>query len=395
MPDTSFLDWPFFTPSHRELVRGAGSWARRELELHADDADVDATCRDLVDQLGRAGWLRYCVPAEHGGIHERVDVRSLCLLRETLAWHGGLVDFAFAMQGLGAGPIALFGTSDQKKRYLPPVAEGRSIAAFALSEPDSGSDVAALATTARRDGDGYVLEGTKTWISNAGIADHYVVFARTDEAAGARGISAFVVDADTPGLEVTRRIDVTAPHPLGTLSLSDCRVSGADLVGPPGRGFAVAMATLDTFRSTVGAAALGFARRAMDEALAQTGNRRAFGGVLADLPAVRLQLGDMALAIDAAALLIYRAAWTRDTQEGRVTREAAMAKLFATEHAQRVIDQALQLHGAAGVVANSVLERLYREIRPLRIYEGASDVLRQIIARQTVERAEHDPEESP
>ncbi|PWC41705.1 acyl-CoA dehydrogenase family protein [Azospirillum sp. TSO22-1] len=380
MPDTSFLSWPFFDDSHRRLGKDLDTWAIREAAplAHAGEHDVDGACRELVRRLGDGGWLRYAVP-EPGG---RLDVRSLCLIRETLARHAGLADFAFAMQGLGTGPITLFGSGALKDRYLPPVRAGRAIAAFALSEPEAGSDVAATATTAVRDGESYVLDGTKTWISNGGIADHYVVFARTGEAPGARGLSAFVVDADAPGLTVAGRIAVIAPHPLAALRFEGCRVPADRLIGNPGEGFKVAMATLDVFRSTVGAAALGFARRALDEACARASGRPLFGGVLADLQMTQAKIADMAVEVDAAALLVYRAAWTKDSGASRVTREAAMAKLYATEAAQRVIDAAVQIFGGLGVTRGETVEALYREIRPLRIYEGASEVQKIVIARQ-------------
>jgi len=384
MPDRSFLSWPFFDDHHRRLAEDLDAWAAATVPdlAHAAERDLDGACRALVRALGDAGWLRYAVPASHGGVHERLDVRTLCLVRETLARHAGLADFAFAMQGLGTGPITLFGTGAQKDAYLPRVGRGDSIAAFALSEPEAGSDVAATATTARRDGDGWVLDGAKTWISNGGIADHYVVFARTGEAPGARGLSAFIVDADSPGLGVAARIDVTAPHPLATLRFDGCRVPADRLLGQPGEGFKIAMATLDVFRSTVGGAALGFARRALDEAVRHAGSRRLFGAPLGDLQMTQAKLADMATEVDAAALLVYRAAWTKDSGAPRVTREAAMAKLYATEAAQRVIDAAVQIFGGLGVTRGQIVETLYREIRPLRIYEGASEVQKIVIARQ-------------
>jgi acyl-CoA dehydrogenase len=362
------------------LAEALAAWAETHVpEEEADDAD--AACRALVRALGEAGWLRLCVPAP-AGLHDRLDVRSLCLARETLAAKNALADFAFAMQGLGGGPVSLFGTDAQKAAYLPAVARGEAIAAFALSEKEAGSDVAALATTARPDEDGYVLDGEKTWISNAGLADFYVVFARTGEAPGAKGLSAFVVDASTPGLTVTERIETASPHPLGTIRLGGCRVPRTALLGAPGDGFKIAMATLDVFRSTVGAAALGMARRALDEALAHVRRRRLFGGTLADLQLTQSRLAQMATDVDAAALLVYRAAWTKDAGAERVTREAAMAKAFATEAAQRVIDGAVQLFGGRGVTAGHVVERLYRDVRPLRIYEGATEVQHVVIARQ-------------
>jgi acyl-CoA dehydrogenase len=313
-----------------------------------------------------------------------LDVRSLCLIREILARHNGLADFAFAMQGLGSGAITLFGTPELQQRYLPGVASGDRIAAFALSEPMAGSDVAALATAARREGDHFVIDGLKTWISNAGIAAHYLVFARTGEQPGAKGLSAFVVDADTPGLSVTQRIEVIAPHPLGTLRFDDCPVPANNMLGRPGDGFRIAMATLDVFRATVGAAALGFARRALTETLGHVRSRTLFGSRLSDMQATRMRLSDMALEVDAAALLVYRAAWTKDRGAERVTREASMAKLYATEAAQRVIDSAVQLFGGLGVTCGSAVERLYREIRPLRIYEGTSEIQKLIIANQII-----------
>ena len=336
-------------------------------------------CAGWCGELGRAGLLRVCVPAAYGGLREQLDVRSLSLARETLGRASGLADFALAMQGLGSAPVTLFGSHEQKLALLPGVAAGRTIAAFALSEPDAGSDVAAVATTATRVAGGWRLDGTKTWISNAGLADSYVIFARSGEGPGTKGLSAFIVDATTPGLDASERIDVIAPHPLGTLKLDDCRVGDERLLGAPGQGFKIAMGTLDTFRTTVGAAALGFARRALDESLQRAHGRRLFGRALAEFQLTQMKLGEMAMAIDASALMVYRAAWTKDVRGGRVTREASMAKLFATESAQQVIDAAVQLFGGLGVVRGMPVERLYREIRALRIYEGASEVLKLII----------------
>jgi acyl-CoA dehydrogenase len=385
MPDRTYLAWPFFEDRHRTLAEQVERWATGALaDLHEDALDVDGTCRLLVQHLAEAGLLRHVVPAAYGGIDERLDVRSLCLVRETLARFASLADFAFAMQGLGSGAISLFGTEDQRRAWLPAVAEGRRIAAFALSEREAGSDVAAIATTAEPDAAGFVLNGAKAWISNGGIADFYVVFARTGEAPGAKGLSAFIVDAKTPGLEIAERIELIARHPLATLRFDHCRVPRTHLLGEPGQGFKIAMATLDVFRPTVGAAALGFARRALDEALARASSRRLFAGPLAELQMVQAKLAEMALAVDGAALLVYRAAWAKDAGAARITREAAMAKLYATEAAQRVIDDALQIHGALGVVAGHPVERLYREVRALRIYEGASEVQQVVIARQTL-----------
>ncbi len=385
MPDSTYLDWPFFDERHRALAAELDAWAAREIApLAQQDNDVDAACRSLVAVLAEGGWLRHAVPAAYGGLRESLDVRSLCLIRETLARHGGLADFAFAMQGLGSGAITLFGSDELKGAYLPAVAKGEKIAAFALSEPEAGSDVAALATTAEDDGGAFVLNGIKTWVSNGGIADYYTIFARTGEAPGAKGLSAFILDADTPGLGVTERIEVIAPHPLATLELRDCRVPKSHLLGAPGQGFKIAMATLDVFRASVGAAALGFARRALDEALSRATTRHLFGAPLAELQMTQAKLADMALDVDASALLVYRAAWTKDAGAARVTREAAMAKLHATEAAQRVIDAAVQIFGGLGVVSGHPVERLYREIRALRIYEGASEVQKVVIARQTL-----------
>ena len=396
MPDRSFLAWPFFDQRHRALAAEVEHFAAGALSDLDEDADVGATCRMLVGRLAAAGLLRHAVPAAWGGACERLDVRSLCLVRETLARFAALADFAFAMQGLGAGAITLFGTDEQRRAYLPAVAEGRKIAALALSEPEAGSDLAAIATVAEPDGADFVLDGKKAWISNAGIADFYVVLARTGEAPGARGLSTFIVDAATPGLEIAEPTRLIAPHPMASLTFDHCRVPRTQLLGEPGQGLRIALATLDVFRPTVGAAALGFARRALDEALARATGRQLFGGALAELQMIQAKLADMALRIDAAALLVYRAAWAKDAGAERITREAAMAKLYATEAAQRVIDDAVQIHGALGVVAGHPIERLYREIRALRIYEGASEVQKVVIARQTLaahakERAQEAP----
>jgi len=381
--DRRYLRWPFFEPRHRELAGALDAWAAVNV-THHEGTHVDDACRDLVRRLGEAGWLRHAVAGRDvGGAADVIDTRAICLARETLARHDGLADFAFAMQGLGSGAIGLAGTEAQKRRYLPRVAAGEAIAAFALSEPDAGSDVAALACTARPDGDGYRLDGEKTWISNGGIADFYVVFARTGEAPGARGISAFIVDRDTPGFAIAERIDVIAPHPLARLRFTACRLPAAQRLGNAGEGFKLAMRTLDIFRTSVAAAALGFARRALDEAVARSTSRRLFAGALADLQLTQARLAQMATTIDSAALLTYRAAWQRDQGE-TVTREAAMAKMVATEGAQDVIDGAVQLHGGLGVMHGSVVERLYREIRALRIYEGATEVQQLIIAREVL-----------
>jgi acyl-CoA dehydrogenase len=386
MADRSFLDWPFFDDSHRRLADELESWCRSDLSDDEPD-DVDAACRGLVRKLGEGGWLRYCVPAAYGGAHPALDVRSLALIRETLARHSGLADFAFAMQGLGSGTITQSGTEAQKRAYLPAVARGEKIAAFALTEPDSGSDVAAMETTAEATEKGYLVNGAKTYISNGGIADFYILFARTGEAPGAKGISAFIVDRGTAGLDDSERIEVIAPHPLATLRFSDMRLPAPALLGERGHGFAAAMATLDIFRTTVGAAALGFARRALDEATGRALTRRLGSGSLADNPITQSKLAEMVLDVDASALLVYRAAWLRDVRGERNSREAALAKLHATDSAQSVIDKAVQIFGGLGVTRGVPVERLYREIRALRIYEGASEVQKVVIARRHL--AEH------
>jgi acyl-CoA dehydrogenase len=376
------LSWPFFDDGHRRFAASLSRWADATLAT-LPHGDVDAACRARVKALGQAGFLAAVVPAEHGGLFPRLDVRTLCLAREILAFREGLADFAFAIQGLGTGSISLFGSAGMKARYLPPAREGDAIAAFALSEPEAGSDVAALATAAKPDGSSHVrIDGTKTWISNGGIADHYVVFARTGEGTGAKGLSAFVVDADTAGLKVEERIETIAPHPLATLRFDGVRVPVANRLGRPGDGFKVAMATLDVFRSTVGAAALGFARRALHETVERAVTRKLFGAPLGDLQLTQAAIAESASDVDASALLVYRAAWTKDQGAARVTREAAMAKMFATEAAQRVIDRAVQLHGGLGVTKGVKVEELYREIRALRIYEGATEVQKILIARE-------------
>lgn len=379
MADRTFLNWPFFEDRHRTLAADLDAWAA-ETVSGIDHSDTDAACRALVTALGEGGW------AQHSGAPagETLDVRSLCLIRETLARHDGLADFAFAMQGLGTGAISLFGNESQQAEWLPLTRSGQAISAFALTEPQSGSDVANSTMTATLDGDEYVLNGEKTWISNGGIADVYTLFARTGEGPGAKGLSAFIVPAGLPGFEVVERQQVIAPHPLATLRFTDCRIPASAMIGGPGLGFRIAMSVLDVFRSTVAAAALGFARRALDEALSRVTSRQVQGAPLFDLQMVQGHIADMALDVDAAALLVYRAAWTKDSGAARVTREAAMAKLFSTDQAQQVIDKAVQLHGGDGVRHGQKVEELYRDIRALRIYEGASDVQRVVIARQTL-----------
>lgn len=382
MPDKSFLQWPFFDDSHRQLAKNIDAWAGEHISYQHQD-NIDECCRDLVTSLASDGWLKYCTADPANNKQKPMDVRSLCLIRETLARHSGLADFVFGMQGLGSGAISLFGSDKIKHEYLNAVRSGKKIAAFALSEPAAGSDVAALATSATADGNDYLINGSKTWISNGGIADFYVVFARTGEAPGAKGLSAFILDADTAGFQVTDRIKVIAPHPLATIAFDNCRIPREKMLGKPGTGFKIAMATLDVFRSTVGAAALGFARRALDETVAHTTSRQLFGAPLADMQMTQASIADMAVAIDSSALLVYRAAWTKDCIADRITREAAMAKLHATESAQQVIDKAVQLFGGRGVTSGEIVEQLYREIRALRIYEGASEIQKLIIAKQT------------
>jgi acyl-CoA dehydrogenase len=373
MSDKCYLDWPFFEERHRQLARELDAWAAQHIDPH-HGANVDDECKALVRSLGKAGWLQHAV----GGA---IDTRAICLIRETLARYSGLADFAFAMQGLGSGAISLQGTREQKDRYLDRVSRGEAIAAFALSEPEAGSDVAAMQCSAHIEGDHAVLNGEKTWISNGGIADFYVVFCRTGEAPGARGISAFIVDAQAPGFEIAERIEVIAPHPLARLRFTNCRVPLTQRVGAAGEGFKIAMRTLDVFRTSVAAAALGFARRAFDEALERATTRKMFNQALADFQLTQAKLAQMATTIDSSALLVYRAAWLRD-QGRNVTREAAMAKLTATEGAQQVIDAAVQIFGGLGVTSGQPVEQLYREIRSLRIYEGASEVQQLIIARE-------------
>jgi acyl-CoA dehydrogenase len=389
MSDTSYRTWPFFDDAHRRLAESADAWATEHLTSveSVTAATVHATCRRFVALFGKAGWLRYCVPQEFGGTAEGIDTRSICLIREAFARRDALGEFAFAMQGLGSHPISMFGGDEVKRRYLPRVVTGDAIAAFAISERDAGTDVGALATKAKREGDRYILDGEKTWISNGGIADFYVVFARTGEAPGNKGLSAFVVDATARGLRVAERIDVMAPHPLATLRFESCSVPASDMLGEPGEGFAIAMRTLDAFRPTVAAAALGMARRALDEAIDHAAQREMFGSKLIDFQLTQAAIADMATGVDASALLTYRAAWTRDVLAQQGTRESAMAKFTATETAQTVIDRALQLFGGAGLVSGHIVERLYREIRALRIYEGATEVQKLVVARETLRAA--------
>jgi acyl-CoA dehydrogenase len=391
MADRSFLSWPFLEPRHQDLYDAVDGWASdNHAILHGEDessAAAAATVRGIVQAFGKSGLLATATGGRGGATHGPLDARSLCICREVLARHAGLADFAFAMQGLGTGPIGLFGTEAQKQKYLPAVAQGKAISAFALSEAAAGSDVSALAMKATREGNGWRLDGEKTWISNAGIADLYVVFARTGEAPGAKGLSAFIVEANAPGFSVPKTIDLIAPHPIGKLAFDGVKVTEAELLGASGQGFQIAMATLDVFRSTVGAAALGFARRAMDEAVKHATHRKLFGAPLSDMQMTRGKIADMALAIDAAALLIYRAAWTKDVKGARISRESSMAKLFATEEAQKVIDSAVQIFGGLGVTRGHIAESLYREIRALRIYEGASEVQKIVIATRVLAEA--------
>jgi len=386
MADRSYLDWPFFEKSHRKLAQELDDWCRQmKWPHHGDSVDAtDEACRQRVQLLAEGGWLRWCVPREYGGKHKSLDVRSLCLIRETLARYDALADFSFAMQGLGSGAISLYGNSEQKQNILEEVSAGRMIAGFALSEPDAGSDVAAMSSKAFSTTEGWKVNGEKSWISNGGIADYYTLFAKTSDQPGSGGISAFLLKADNPGLSIVERQEVMAPHPLARLQLKDAELSRQALLGEEGKGFGIAMATLNIFRPTVGAAALGFARRALDEILHYSGNRNMYGQTMQNMPVVRSRLGEMELEIDASALLVYRAAWAHDQDQGRITREASMAKLYATEKAQQVIDTAVQLFGARGVEKGNPLESLYREIRALRIYEGASEVHQQILGDQAI-----------
>ncbi len=378
---TTHLALPFFDDAHREIGNCLADWLPKQ---SIDETDDRRACREWVSLLGANQWLRYSVAKADGGVFEKLDSRALVILRENLAFHSPLADFAFAMQGLGSGAITLAGTKEQRANYLPHVASGKKIAAFALSEPDAGSDVAAMATSAAENEDGYVLNGTKTWISNGGIADFYCVFAKTNPDAGSRGISAFLVDAKTPGLDDSQHIHVMSPHPLALLKFTNCDVPKTALLGEVSGGFKLAMQTLDIFRASVAAAALGMARRAFAEAIAWSTTRKMFKQTLADFQLTQAKLGEMATLIDAAALLTYRAAWMRDTQDARTTREAAMAKMTATENAQRVIDMALQMHGGRGVEVGAVVEHLYRDIRSLRIYEGATEVQQLIVGKSVL-----------
>ena len=384
MPDQSFLHLPFFEPQHVEMGPTLDAWTRTNIADLRHSSDVDEACRERVRRLGAGDWLRLAVPAQYGGRFERLDSRALCLARQTLAWHDSLCDFAFAMQGLGSGAITLHGSPALRQQYLPKVASGEWIAAFALSEPGAGSDVVAMTCAAQSQGDHYLLNGTKTWISNGGIADFYTVIARTGEGPGAKGLSAFVVDATNPGVEIAERIDVMAPHPLATLRFTDCKVPVSHRLGAPGEGFKVAMRTLDIFRTSVAAAAIGFAQRALDETVCHAKGRAMFGKTLADFQLTEAAIADMATQIESALLLTYRAAWLRDVKGQRTTKEAAMAKMVATESAQQVIDRAVQAFGGRGVRSGEVVERLYRDIRPLRIYEGATEVQKLIIAKEVL-----------
>jgi acyl-CoA dehydrogenase len=390
-PTRDHLAWPFFGPEHRAFAGEVDAFVAAGALDGLDHHDTDRTCRTLVQRLGAAGLLRACVPAAYGGLTEPLDSRRICLARETLAYHDGLADFAFAMQGLGTGGISLSGSEELKRAILPKVAAGEMIAAFALSEAEAGSDVAAMRCAARTDGDHYVIDGEKTWISNGGIADVYTLFARTDDVPGRRGISAFVIYPSDPGFSIAERIDVIAPHPLATLRFTGLRIPASRRLGAPGEGFKIAMRTLDIFRASVAAAALGFARRALDEAVRHARGRPMFGAALADLQLTQAKLGDMATTIDGAALLTYRAAWRRDVANEPTTQEAAMAKMAATEGAQAVIDDAVQMFGGRGVRSGEIVESLYREIRALRIYEGATEVQKLIIARELLKRAASAP----
>ncbi len=389
--NTSHYDLPFFDIGHRDLAQEVADWASFQ---SVDESDDRRACREWVRKLGADGWLGYCVPAEHGGAWDRLESRALVMLRETLAFYSPLADFAFAMQGLGSGAITLAGTDEQKATWLPGVARGSLIAAFALSEPEAGSDVAAMTSRATQrpehEGGGWLIDGDKTWISNGDLADFYVTFAKTDPAAGSRGISAFIVPATSPGLDTREHIHVMAPHPLATLRYRQCQLGAEALLGEQNTGFRLAMQTLDIFRASVAAAALGMARRALHEAVQHVKLRRMFNQTLADFQLTQVKLGEMRALIDSAALLTYRAAWMRDTAKPgqplprAYTAAAAAAKLCATENAQHVIDMALQMHGGHGVRVGSRVERLYRDIRSLRIYEGATEVQQLILGKSVL-----------
>ncbi len=377
------LEWPFFETRHRELASSLDAWARAHADkLERPEANVDVATRDLAGLLGQAGWLRHLATSDWGGPGRTIDVRSLCLIRERLSWYSGIADCVLAIQGLGSVPITLFGSRTLQQAFLPGVFAGTHYGSFCLSEEVAGSDVSSLATTARADGNEYILDGAKTWISHAPVATHHIVFARTGPDAGAKGLSAFVVDAATPGVRISESLDIIAPHSIGSVVFEDCRIPAHCLLGQVGEGFKIAMSTLDIFRSTVGAAALGLARRALAETVTRVGAREVFGRKLAAFQATQMRVADMAVDVDTAALLVYRAAWTKDCTERRISRESAMAKMHATEAAQRVIDSAVQLFGGLGVTVGSVVERLYREIRPLRIYEGTTEIQKIIIATQ-------------
>ena len=378
MVDKTFLHWPFFGDEHRDVRLRLKEFISREL-CAVDHGNIDQACKKLVSALGRANFLMYT-----GDPTGKLDVRTLCLIRETLAYHDGLADFSFAMQGLGSGAISLYGSEEQKQEWLTKTRNGKAIAAFALTEPQSGSDVANSTMTAIKDGNQFVLNGEKTWISNGGIADFYTVFARTGEGPGAKGLSAFIVTPEVQGFDVIERLETIAPHPLARLKFSDCKIPATSMIGEAGEGFKIAMSVLDIFRSSVGAAALGFARRALDATLTRVEIREIQGSKLSEMQMIQAHIADMAIAIDTSALLVYRAAWAKDQGQDRITREAAMAKFHATEEAQKVIDMAVQIHGGDGVKSGFLVEKLYREIRALRIYEGASDVQKIIMARQVL-----------
>ena len=381
MIDQSFLHWPFFTEEHRKLSKKLGAWVDTNISPNDEKNEYQAA-KAYVSLLGKEGWLKYVVPSLFGGAFDQLDVRSICLIRETLARTSGLADVAFAMQGLGSYPISAFGSKSLKEKYLPRVASGAAIAAFAISEEGAGSDISALSTSGKKEGANYIVNGSKAWISNAGIADFYLVFCRTEKEPGAKGLTAFVVDANSEGLEVTEKIELLAPHPIGTLRFRNVKIPTTQMVGSPGEGFKVALETLDLFRCTVGAAALGFARSAMEQAVNRSMERKAYGHPLSDFQLTQQKIADMAVKIDASALLVYRAAWEKDEGKERITREAAMAKMYATEKAQQVIDSAVQIFGALGLVSGHSLEKLYREIRLLRIYEGTTEIQKLIIAKE-------------
>jgi acyl-CoA dehydrogenase len=379
---------PFFDSDHLALRERAQSWIKEKFfPLSQHDENLERRAIDLAGALGTAGFLKHAVPEDFGGVRATVQARDLCVLREEFAYADALADTMFAMQALGSYPITFAGSHEQRNSMLPRIARGECIAAFAITEPDAGSDVASLKTRAERRGNEYRLTGTKRFISNAGIAENYVVFAATDPEKKGKGISAFVLASDTPGLRIKEKTELLSPHPIGVIELDGCLVAKEALLGAEGRGLAIALATLDLLRCTVGAAALGFARRALDEAIGYSKTRRQFGRAIAEFQATKFKLAEMATELEAARLLVYQAAWAHDRGDNTAKQKSSMAKFYATEAAQRIVDQALQIHGGNGLIAGSIMERLYRDVRALRIYEGTSEIQKVIIARNLLAKS--------